>query len=85
MDHCKESTEFLPHPKSFSNIILDLGTMTRLVCEQPKAPRLISAWIRRTHHVLPQRWQVIHFTEVSLCLLNRTHAGVDGPHQGLLS
>lgn len=81
----KDSTKFLPHFKSFSNITLDLGTMTNLVCKHRKALRLISVWIRRTHHVLPQRWQVIHFTEVGLCLLNRMHAGVDGPHQGLLS
>lgn len=59
--------------------------MTKVVCKQPKGLRLISVWIRRTHHVLPQGWQVIHLTEVSLCLLNRVHAGVDGPHQGLLS
>lgn len=71
----KESTEVLPHLKSFVSITLGLGTTTKVVCKQPK----------RTHHVLPQGWQVIHFTEVGLCLLHRVHAGVDGPHQGLLS
>lgn len=40
---------------------------------------------KRTDQVVAQRRRIISVSQVSLSLLHRLHAAVDGPHQGLLS
>lgn len=40
--------------------------------------------MKKNYQVVPQGRGIIHISQVSLSLLDGLHAGVDGPHQGLL-